>query len=234
MYFVTSRDPFERAISAFVYLHPRNRNARNETGNGIPTKANQMLYQCFPTVERFAFFLGRNDNNECSVRARQAVSGKIKLMNHLWANYKTMVAPIHSNAKVYVIRKEHMWYDWITINKMLDPNRAVILPTGDSAHGRDMTGVNQPVTRDLSNKGRENLCRAMKQEYEIYFSLLTRAVNLNATDIQEAREKAHINCPNLIEPRVSLKGTARSTQQHISGQANRYVARNGTAIQSTT
>jgi hypothetical protein len=45
----------------------------------------------------------------------------------------------------------------------------------------------------------------MKQEYEIFFSLLNRAVNLNATDIQEARETAHRNCPHLIAPRVVLK-----------------------------
>lgn len=128
-------------------------------------------------------------------------------MNHLWGNYNKMVAPIHSNAKVYVIRQESVWDDWTAINKLLAPNRTVVLPTGEAAHGRDTAKLNQPITRDLSNKGREHLCRAIEQEYELFFSLLNRAVNLNATDIQEAREKAQRNCPNLVKPHVPLNTT---------------------------
>lgn len=161
-------------------------------------------YKCFPTLEDFAQFVGKKDSGHCSARARHAVHGHYKIMNHLWGNYKRMVAPIHPDAQVYVFRNNHVWEDWTTVNTMLDPSRKVVLPSGNGTHQRDMKKVQQPVTRGLSDQGRAYLCHAIRQEYEVYISLLNRAVNLNATDIQEARDKANKNCPNLVAPRVSL------------------------------
>lgn len=209
VYFVSARDPLERIISAFVYLHPQNLRARNERGHGIQEGPNKKAYWCFPTLEKFAQDLGRTDKGHCSVQAKRAVDGGMKIMTHLFNNYRKMVAPIPSGAQIYVFRNEHIWEDWITVNKMLDPNRTVVLPTGKKSTARDMSKMKQPVTRDLSDEGRNHLCRAIQQEYGMFFNLLKRSVNLNETDIQETRETANRNCPNLVAPLVPLKPKTR-------------------------
>lgn len=186
-------------------MHPKNRHARHEKGNGVNAKPNEKAYKCFPTLEEFAQAVGRRkDYSDCSIQAQKAVDGRIPIMNHLWGNYQRMVAPIHPEAQIFVFRNEHLWHDWVTVNSILAPNRTVVIPDGEKAHFRDMEKVKQPISRDLSDKGRAFLCRAVRQEYEVYLSLLSRAVNLNATDIQEARDQAQENCSNLVAKRVSL------------------------------
>lgn len=150
-------------------------------------------YACFPTLEHFAQAVGM-DVGKCTEHARAAVDGNEPTMVHLWANYQKMAAPIHSQALVYVMRNERLWQDWHSVNRMLDPTRDV-----HSAQKlvRDLQKLQQPVTRDLSDEGRAFLCRAIEKEYAVFFRLLGRAVNLNETDIEEARDKALQNCPNL-------------------------------------
>lgn len=200
-YFVTSRDPLERLISAFCYMHPKNRLARNETiGNRAQTKRHRLAHKCFPTLESFAEAVGnkKSSRKACNSRAQRALKGQERIMTHLWGNYRRMVAPIlipSKKAKLYVFRREHLWNDWTSVNALFAPNRSVIVPTDASARARDMATIKQPVTRELSDKGRGYLCRAIQQEYKVYFALLDRAINLNATDIQEARDLACKNCP---------------------------------------
>ena len=143
--------------------------ARGAQGDGVPLKANGMAYACFPTLEKFAQLVGKNDSTDCSIQAQKSVQGKVKVMVHMWGNYQTMAAPSHHDAEIYVIRKEHMWEDWQSIHKMLDPNREVILPSGDASHHRNVDQARQPVTRDLSDEGRDYLCHAMKEEYKVFF-----------------------------------------------------------------
>ena len=214
LYFVSTRDPLERLISAFAYLHPKNVLARKEQGSGIQLAPNRAAYKCFPTLEKFANDVGTT-SGYCSAHAKRAVGGRVNIMNHLYSNYQKMVAPIPAGAQVYVFRNEHIWEDWKAVNEMLSPNRTVVVPTGKNSMVRDLTKVKQPVSRDLSDRGRGYLCRAIQQEYEVFFSILKRAVNLNETDIQEARDKANKNCPNLVAPRVSLIGPKNRSRGNV-------------------
>ncbi len=216
-YFVSIRDPLERLISAFAYLHPKNILARKERSNGIPLAPNKAAYKCFPTLEKFANDVGTS-GGYCNSHAKRAVGGRVKIMSHLYSNYHKMVAPIPADAQVYVFRNEHIWEDWEAVNKLLDPNRTVVIPTGKKV--RDVTNVKQPVSRDLSSRGRDYLCRAIQQEYEVFFSLLKRAVNLNETDIQDARDTANKNCPNLVAPRVSLIGSKKKSKGSIANRSS--------------
>lgn len=197
IYIVSARDPFERFKSAFAYTHPKNMAARRERTRGIPRASNRKAFKCFPSLEHFAQALGKEKGN-CTVAARASVEGNVQVMVHLWGNYDKFVTPIHPDAKVYVIRKELLWDDWRHINKMLDPSRNVVVPTGMTSHVRDTKSVRQPVTTDLTDEGRGYLCASLGKEYDVFFSLLKRAVNLNETDLQEARELAHEHCPNLL------------------------------------
>jgi hypothetical protein len=53
------------------------------------------------------------------------------------------------------------------------------------------------VTRDISNQGRSKLCKALEQEYSVYFRILQRAKNMDVIDLEHARTVASGNCPNL-------------------------------------
>jgi hypothetical protein len=144
-------------------------------------------------LEHFAQAVGKDVGN-CTEHARAAVDGNEPSMVHFWGNYQKMAAPIHSKALVYVMRNEHLWQDWHSVNRMLDSTRGV---HSVQKHARDVQKVRQPVTRDLSDEGRAFLCGAIEKEYGVFFRLLERAVNLDETDIQEARDKAMQNCPSL-------------------------------------
>lgn len=191
------RDPLERFQSAFTSTHPLNREFLKERRNGINQKRNRRAYECFPTLEDFALHLGGNDTkNKCTKAAQAAVDGETRIMIHMWGNYQKMVATIPAGATVYVIRTSHLWDDWFRINKLLDPTRAVHLPR--SRHERNVRNLTLPVSRNVSQQGRFNLCKALKTEYQVYFELMGRAKNMNATDRREAREKAEQTCPYLL------------------------------------
>ena len=200
-YYVSVRDPLERFQSAFTSTHPLNLQVTgdDEKRTGIRKRQNHNAFRCFPTLDKFARYLestnNNNNNNTCSKAARAAVNGKKKIMVHLWADYRKMVAPIPARATVFVIRSSHLWDDWVQINKLLDPTRDVYIPY--SRHERNVQNLTLPVTRDISDIGRVHLCDALQDEYRIYFDVLERAVNMNASDIKEAENVARRNCPNL-------------------------------------
>lgn len=201
------RDPFERFQSAFTSNHPINRQYLHKRGNGINRKQNRKAFQCFPTLEDFARHLyGRNinDNVNCTVAARAAVNGETKVMVHMWGNYQKMAGSIPKSARgVYAIRTTHLWDDWFRINKILDPARDVYIPR--DRHERNVKNLTLPVTRNVSDEGRSYLCEALRTEYRVYFELLERAANLNTTDVEEAREVALLNCPDLVLSTLSLR-----------------------------
>lgn len=197
IYYVSARDPLERFQSAFTSTHPLNRQYLRQRGNGIDRRRNRQAFKCFPTLEKFAEHLGSKDvNNTCSIAARAAANGENRVIVHMWGNYQKMAAPIPYGAKVFVVRTTHLWDDWFRINKLLDPTRDVYIPR--NVHERNVKNLTLPVTRTVSEEGRMHLCEALEKEYRVFFELLERAGNLNATDLQEARSVAYKNCPNLV------------------------------------
>lgn len=197
LYYVSVRDPLDRFKSAFTYTHPLNRKAQHQRGGGIDQKKNREAFACFPTLEDFArHYHNTTNNHNCAVQAKAAINGNIKIMVHMWANYEKYTARIPLNSTVFVIRTNHLWQDWLVMNKMLDPTRRVYIPY--NRHARNVHNLTLPVTRNISKEGQGILCEALKKEYRIYFDLLNRAVNMNEEDIQEARDIASKNCPKLI------------------------------------
>lgn len=62
---------------------------------------------------------------------------------------------------------------------------------------RNMTGIELPVTGDISDEGRRKMCMALELEYMVYFRILREAENIGPKDIAEAKKLAQTNCPNL-------------------------------------
>ena len=138
-YIVTTRDPFDRIVSAFVYEHIQNRLARNETDNidHIKLDLYKQAYQCFPTLEAFCLLLGGKESNNfdypyprrevhyesCQDFARAAFHGKVRMMNHFYFGYQRIqsLLPSSRSNTIYVARQEHLWNDWYQINSLLLP-----------------------------------------------------------------------------------------------------------------
>jgi hypothetical protein len=102
--------------------------------------------------------------------------------------------------QLYVIRQEHLWDDWIEVNRLWGQptDEPVLIPAkGDMIHQRNVSSLALPVSRSVSEEGRHSICIALGLEYEAYFRLLVQAVNIDENDINDCRQIAQRNCPNL-------------------------------------
>lgn len=211
MYFLTSREPYQRFVSAFVYLHPANKKAfrRHQSLSDIFQK--KRAYKCFKTLETFVDYIGGDpfhyqyhpaeyiNSGNCTDLARAIVAGQVWPMEHMYNNYQRMLQWIPENKRLFIIRQEHLWEDWIDINtQYLGQKEPVVLP--DELSRRNMTlmsNVTPPVTKDVGSRSRNRLCRALGPEYAAYFMLLQRAVNIPPEGVQEAVEMGQLQCPEI-------------------------------------
>eukprot|EP00533_Pseudo-nitzschia_delicatissima_P013897 CAMPEP_0197268786 /NCGR_PEP_ID=MMETSP1432-20130617/4380_1 /TAXON_ID=44447 /ORGANISM="Pseudo-nitzschia delicatissima, Strain UNC1205" /LENGTH=191 /DNA_ID=CAMNT_0042733867 /DNA_START=337 /DNA_END=912 /DNA_ORIENTATION=- len=183
-----------------------------------------MAYRCFPTLEKFASFLRNGNSTECDYPYRHneimtedcnkfacaVIQGRIRLIfEHLFFNYRNIYAKIPTTQpekRLFVIRKEHLWEDWRRVDVMLrveenqPPPHEQILPSGgsfDDVTRRNITGINLPVSREISDSGRSRICKALEPEYRTYFRILHRAENMGTRDLEDAKKLAEKNCPVL-------------------------------------
>ena len=217
-YLITTRDPLDRLVSAFVFEHIRNKDARNETIDEYKRSKFEEAYRCFPTLQSFVDLLGSEEDEDlrfrypyskamvvadsCTDLARAAFHGHVKIYNHLYFSYQKigMLIPRVAQQTLYVTRQEHLWADWAKINEDLgQPVETIHIPAQQVV--RNMTVYelqNQlPVKRDLYARGREILCRALRDEYNAYFWFLQKAKNLSPHDINQSLLYSRRNCPNV-------------------------------------
>ncbi|CAB9511645.1 expressed unknown protein [Seminavis robusta] len=209
-YIMTLRDPFQRSVSAFVYEHLDNVKARGETISPLSEEAKTEAKKCFPTLETFVEYIGDNPDDydypyhrsqivatNCTSLARAVMDAKVRRFNHFFFPFQKIrdFIPTDNNPIIFATRQEHLWYDWKKINFLLGQVGDVVTPP-DKA--RDLSDVNQPVTRDLSELGRHRLCKALQKEYDGYVRILREAINLNDKDVEESLAEIHQNCPNVI------------------------------------
>jgi hypothetical protein len=212
-YFITVRDPFDRAISSFVFEHVLNRIARNETLPPIHRRKVKAAYPCFPTLEHFVSYLHGNASayhypyhqsqvvaTSCVDLARAIFDGQVRAFHHLFFNYQrihSLIPDVHQQV-LYVTRQECLWDDWTSLNRALGQTNSVWIPSHhDQGQRRNLTTVHQPVTRTLSESSRSTLCRALQSEYDIYLWILRHARNLQAFDVEQSIAIVHKNCPEV-------------------------------------
>ena len=210
-YIITLRDPFARSVSAFTYEHIDNVVARGETMSPLTEEAKVEAKKCFPTLESFVDYIGDDAASydyphhqsqivasNCTNLARAVINGKVRRFNHFFFPFEKIRSFIPGdNPIIFATRQEHLWYDWKKINFQLGQTSDILIPADDS-NARDLSKMNQPVTRDLSDKGKERLCKALKNEYDGYISILQEAINLSDDDVQVTLDEIKATCPNII------------------------------------
>ena len=223
---VAIRNPIHRVISAFLYQHPKNVRDRvikykkmaneNTTGfQGIvarPRRKTFLLYsQCFPTLRDFV--LSANGQNEtytirCPEKisiAQNALLGKEERMEHLYRNYKHYIGSIPVSAEVFVIRKEHLYNDWIKLNSIFqnqheqnllnEINYTDIHSVHYDTEIKIRNEANAPLPNDLVPYEIQMLCPYLQEELKLYISLLNRAVNLSDKDVLASLQDLNETCP---------------------------------------
>lgn len=220
MFIVSARDVYDRSVSALLYHHPNNSKYYNLRLTEREQHFGPLAYECFPTLESFAALMIRGNVSECNYPYRHnviepkdcvelacaVIHGKVRFFSHLFFNYRNIVdtkLPFHDDGgptnatTIYVLRQERLWEDWTAVNLLLGQTEPVVIPREDTFNQRNISGLQLPVTRHISDEGRKKLCKALESEYMAYFRLLSRASNLASSDLEFCTKIAERNCPNL-------------------------------------
>ena len=95
---------------------------------------------------------------------------------------------------MFVVRIEHLLHDGQTANMWLGQEQVATFPDDIV---RDYSNRTLAVSKSLSELGRQRLCKGLEQEYQAYWLLIQRAVNLSPEEKAAAYEMARESCPHI-------------------------------------
>jgi hypothetical protein len=197
-YLFVVRDPFERLQSWFTY-------ERHKHGISSHSRSqhDKLFVDCdYDTLNQLGEFgladRGEEELTKCQRRARYAITGREKYYYHNYFNYGYYVEQVKRNhpnfdpSQALVIRSEHLEADWRSIE--------VGILHGNQAHGSldaRHTNLSQKRPRDLmvSELARQQICRYLCMEIQIYKDLLHNAQNLIPADVDISIRQLTKNCP---------------------------------------
>ena len=220
IYIVTTRDPFDRTVSSFVYMHPRNKATFKRHMSLEDMLRKNSAYKCFKTLESFTQFIGDEPNDfaypnphlitkkNCTILARAIVAGRVDALEHMYNNYYNVLRWIPPGRDVYIVRQEHIWDDWIRVNRMLGQEQSIVLPQ-ERVRRNVTTNSKPPVTKDLSTTGSHRLCKALIREYEALFKIMHQAKNMGNDDIKQSVEAGRRRCPNIGMHALAFENSTR-------------------------
>jgi hypothetical protein len=151
--------------------------------------------------------LHKVDSTNCTNLARAIMKNRVPASGHLYFDLKTIVdksaqiqltADAAAAVPVLVIRTEHMWEDWTSANLylgQLPPVATFPYHNRSRDYSSQKVGIVPNVTKDISEKGRERLCRALKESYRAYLAVIYRSANLSPQEKEESLALARTNCP---------------------------------------
>jgi hypothetical protein len=164
----------------------------------------------------------------CSDFARAAFHGRIRAFNHLYFNFQRIQSLLPQptpEQTILVTRQESLWKDWVSVNRYLGQREQdIVLPIEEAnssgelfqqqpAHLniRNMKNLQLPVTRDLSPRAAQVLCKALQREYDAYFWFIRNAKNLKRKDLMDTLVMARTTCPHLVIDFKSLSSSSTTT-----------------------
>jgi hypothetical protein len=199
-YLFSVRHPLARIESWFTYeriTFPRE-TARSKAGWDRGAK---LFVDCpFPTLDALGGSKGLGAKNRtssvCAQRARDAIQGRSRYWNHNYFNYAyywNVVQQQAKNARIAVIRTEHMERDWSTVQEImlgeppLDPEFAFPVRHKSRKHDEDLT---------LSSQSQVRICRALCAEILVYKQILLAGENITPQEYETSMQELRDRCPN--------------------------------------
>eukprot|EP00980_Cylindrotheca_fusiformis_P003507 scaffold781_cov132-Cylindrotheca_fusiformis.AAC.26 len=205
------RDPFARTVSAFRYSHPANINKRQERFQKRIGPRTQSIYlRCFPSLNAFAQSLKvklnrtsvihelykNSEEPTCEVIANAVIHHRNKISTHLYFDIRMFYSQTLHSKPVFSVRTEFLWEDWVRVNELLGQEPGTVQVNQEEVL-RDSNALKLPISSEIGDVEREYLCRAIEPEYEVYFEILSKSINIQEEDFVEMVHIAKKNCPNL-------------------------------------
>ncbi|KAL3910545.1 MAG: hypothetical protein SGARI_002073 [Bacillariaceae sp.] len=209
-YIISSRNPVDRVVSAFLYVHPknvavttnhraqflkRNRRGKNNKNNGFVAEYDK-FFECFPDVTTLA--LNLVGDSECAKFGRYVLSGQGKsireseMLNHFGYGYKWYTSGLLAQkSRIFALRQEHLSTDWINFNLRL--NGVLHELSGATKDFKDQLAVKKP-DGGISKEERHGLCVALSEEIELYLGIINAADNLTEEEKEDSRREIREGC----------------------------------------
>lgn len=211
-YLATMRDPLDRFVSSFLFMHPDNMVARGERFIGNARHYRSFYEPCFPTLDALAEYLDGSDydypfegpsanSSDCGHLARAAVDGNVVAPTHLYFGVRRLFEKLLKNWRrpdkaLLLIRQEALWEDWQTANEWLGQASVAVFPEHKVRVTDDLQSA-PPVTKSMTEKSRRRLCLALSTEYHVYLEMLIQTVNISPEEKMRMLELGRKNCPEL-------------------------------------
>jgi hypothetical protein len=207
-YVLSIRDPLARLLSVFTYMHPENIMARGACQWNICET--ESIWKCFPNLDEFAKALNlyrEESKGQEAVAERRCVQGAQSFIrssdnapDHFRHSLEAIVEeymPPNAimNSTILVVRNEHIWDDWISVNQWLGQEGKVDAFPDNNV--RDFSHMTLPVSKNFSEESRKSLCAGLRDEYRIYMTILSKAANIGPVEMAQSIDLAHRNCPSL-------------------------------------
>ena len=180
---ITTRDPVDRAVSAFNWRHPSNPQIHNNPFGGRADPEEARLYHCFDSVHAFAEALDSRNTSTCAELARTMLTGpkskrgRFSLLGDDVRWYLERVLP--------QLRRGEVDFTLTHVASLdADVNYAVQWITdwaSPETQSVEMSSVHdddypKKYDTDLSTSGRRLLRAALQPEYDLLEELETLAV----------------------------------------------------------
>jgi hypothetical protein len=221
-YLFSLRDPIDRVVSWFQYMHPENCLPDFPSGACNLKKGNNSwgftFYQvCFPDVNTMFRSLQTPllvGSTNCSKIALDTVKGNGPEgpSNHIYFNYfkyANRTSMLYPKRDIVVVRKENLWNDLKHLEELLGGNPSRLFETEGPVitHGSEKFAYKAT----LDPRFIPPMCCAIADEISIYAKLLARAKNLDGaskmSSIQSLLSKCHVESLHTLSTRCASERT---------------------------
>jgi hypothetical protein len=187
LYLFVVKDPLSRMQSWFTYERPRDENSPEYE------MKKRLFVDCgYKTLNQMGADIGSN-TTLCSRRAWRAMTGLVGYSRHNKFNYGYYYNQVPRNARIAVIRTEHLEADWSSLEVTLFNGEPLNKTAGYFKRKNQSKKLDEDLL--LTRESRLNLCMALCEEIQIYKKLLSQAENLTPEDMQQSLAELKSSCP---------------------------------------
>ena len=212
----STRNPVERAVSSYYFLHYNNRRQSTFARLQHPLK-DDFYIKCFPTIKNLfealdgVFQIASNSTmmmnrptpcQKLSIEILQGKEEKTRYVNiHLYWNYQryfdTSLGQFPSK-EVFVIRLAHLWDDIIFLDQATGGSGK--FESAGVASRKTVSTSKDPTSSIITSQQYKQLCCVLMEEIKVYQKLILRADNLNGEEKQEdLRQVSNICGAEVVE-----------------------------------
>ena len=191
-YLFIVRDPLARSRSAFVYGRLDEHMMSQE--KGYMDNRKRLYIDCpFQTINDLASKGLAKDgtaSDECKQRAKDMLMGTVWYETHHYFSYQYYLEALPKDAKILVIRTEHLEEDWNDIEVGLGGQAQTNI-----TFPRENSQPKQERDMILGEDERMLLCKYLCIEIQVYKDILRRAMNINDEQYEVSMSELSDSCP---------------------------------------